>query len=685
MNFLSREMRVRHDPQYFKQNCYTNGKYHTDALNDSDMKSVYGEELFNKLHTLPDPLMKNLGDTLAMNMTEGEKVKSQENKIGGESTLSGITGFFSGMMSTLAGVMFRRSKPSDIYQGTLPQTWQDSKSDYKNILNITDKTPNTVTDLSDNKTDDSNIDKLFPIMITNKECKEATDQKLYAESSSVDESFEDAFSPEDFMRLTQSAFIEYYIPSQNHKEEFLEIETPKIKVEFSKMPEHNLVSQSHQTKENTGNVTEKDPNYDLVTSCEDKLKKIRALLQNRRRNKTHIDTEGIEDIKSRRKQELFPGMPDDSIENSTDTSLNVNINENLNFGEEVDVNSSTGSSPLLKALEKSELVIEPDESFDEVSGRFHKASTSSEDSFQIVFNDVPRTRRTSECDSEDSFIVFEDNPDDCYTTNDIFGDSDSDTDSSDSESDCCDLYLSKTVKNLTDDSLYDEVDYGRILSCSEVCPDKFEEYKKHAAKKDRPVKRVTFSDEPPKVHVMRVWAFAARQARAGHWERYALDRERFKRRIADVEMAVSWVLKPQHRSRVMFQRFMPWWNAEDRRQLAENSQEQDAATDRDSKSDKTRAIEGRLAKPDTGPETSGDCPPNEEDSGNIRTVHNDGDEANAQLDNGAHSGNSLEILSEKQNEHTAMDSEICESVINEVGKHYLGTTSESSAQKFEGV
>lgn len=157
-------------------------------------------------------------------------------------------------------------------------------------------------------------------------------------------------------------------------------------------------------------------------------------------------------------------------------------------------------------------------------------------------------------------------------------------------------------------------------------------------------------------------------------------------RIADVEMAVSWVLKPQHRSRVMFQRFMPWWNAEDRRQLAENSQEEDAATDRDNKSsDKTGAIEERLPKPDTGPETSGDCPPNEEDSGNIRTVHNDGDETNAQLDNGAHSGNSLEILSEKQNEHTAMDSEICESVINEVGKPYLGTTSELSAQKFEGV
>lgn len=41
-------------------------------------------------------------------------------------------------------------------------------------------------------------------------------------------------------------------------------------------------------------------------------------------------------------------------------------------------------------------------------------------------------------------------------------------------------------------------------------------------------------------------------------------------RIADVEMAVSWVLKPQHRARVMFQRFMPWWNAQKRKELAES-------------------------------------------------------------------------------------------------------------------
>lgn len=42
-------------------------------------------------------------------------------------------------------------------------------------------------------------------------------------------------------------------------------------------------------------------------------------------------------------------------------------------------------------------------------------------------------------------------------------------------------------------------------------------------------------------------------------------------------MALSWVLKPQHRSRVMFQRFMPWWNKLKRKELAEKKQREEEA------------------------------------------------------------------------------------------------------------
>ena len=31
-------------------------------------------------------------------------------------------------------------------------------------------------------------------------------------------------------------------------------------------------------------------------------------------------------------------------------------------------------------------------------------------------------------------------------------------------------------------------------------------------------------------------------------------------------MAISWVLKPQHRTRIVFQRFRPWWNAQNRKE-----------------------------------------------------------------------------------------------------------------------
>lgn len=53
---------------------------------------------------------------------------------------------------------------------------------------------------------------------------------------------------------------------------------------------------------------------------------------------------------------------------------------------------------------------------------------------------------------------------------------------------------------------------------------------------------------------------------------YFLTESHLLSRIADVDMAVSWVLKPQHRSRVMFQRFMPWWNAQRRKEIAEKKE-----------------------------------------------------------------------------------------------------------------
>lgn len=55
-------------------------------------------------------------------------------------------------------------------------------------------------------------------------------------------------------------------------------------------------------------------------------------------------------------------------------------------------------------------------------------------------------------------------------------------------------------------------------------------------------------------------------------------------------MAVSWVLKPQHRNRIKFQRFMPWWHAEQRRELAEKK-EREAAEEKKRLEDEARRLE----------------------------------------------------------------------------------------------
>uniref|UniRef100_A0A2A4JNH9 Uncharacterized protein n=1 Tax=Heliothis virescens TaxID=7102 RepID=A0A2A4JNH9_HELVI len=298
------------------------------------------------------------------------------------------------------------------------------------------------------------------------------------------------------------------------------------------------------------------------------------------------------------------------------SKMRKSIEDDLRFANEVNIDdvSSVDNSPSMGCLEKymkhftQRPVDTPTQTdkefFDEVSGRFLPGSVESEDSFQIVFNDCPKLRKASDCESEDSFIVFEDSPDSCYTSNDVFGETSDDDDEYDSDSDisqsgdsgCGDYQfnlapsLSKSVCNLTDASLYadngaDEVDFVDDTVVSQ--PDEVEtgdlktglliDDRKKLQRKGLPPKRVQFSSAPPKVHVLRVWAFAARQARAGHWERYALDRDRFKRRIADVEVAVSWVLRPQHRSRIMFQRFMPWWNRLKREELAERRHQEELA------------------------------------------------------------------------------------------------------------
>ncbi|XP_024136902.1 protein phosphatase 1 regulatory subunit 15B [Oryzias melastigma] len=66
---------------------------------------------------------------------------------------------------------------------------------------------------------------------------------------------------------------------------------------------------------------------------------------------------------------------------------------------------------------------------------------------------------------------------------------------------------------------------------------------------DTPSKKVRFSPQV-QVHVMRTWPFARQASRKGAWEEMARDRDRFRRRIADVERAIGHCFSPPHRQKV---------------------------------------------------------------------------------------------------------------------------------------
>lgn len=701
---------------------YPFASYCTDSK--SEMKSNFGEDLFlNSLYLGADPLRKNLADTI---ITEKKMAdKNNQNKLDMEkeelaekntqmhvdySPLAGITSFFSGVLNVISNAMFNKRKPDEFScdsgpEMALPSMWHGAKiSDENKILRdeISNDMPSEIfaSEMSDCLSAaaqcQGKLDRVRVLLGNSKPvpCSvrvRRRPKKVFVEPNSVEDCFEDAFSPEDFENLADDSCLEYYSPICCQDQVFTEIQAPEVKVETGATTNMTAESQVLAEPQNlivestkSTDILEKDavnediaelklnehPSEDaqppicesteivkdvpesdmtnnkskidrkeLIESCEDKISKLKLLLQERRRKPNTIqpvlETESEPTLPVHKLEPnhlvTLPPRPkpnskikDKHFKNPNRTNvkrrklrMRRNIDDDMLFANEINTEdlSSVENSPSTNHMENYMKLSEPvqnhnqspkKEYFDEVCGRFQSSSVDSDDSFQIVFNDCSRYRRQSDCDSEDSFIFFEDSPDSCYTSNDVFGDSseseDCDSDSDMSDSGCgvfkLSASLSKSVNNLTDDSLYvdhseDEVDSANVhdfgvcdaVNISEVgdtCESKglLLTDRKKLMKRNLPAKQVHFSTEPPKVHVMRVWLFAAKQTRQRYWEQFVVDRERFKRRIDDVDMAVSWVLKPQHRSRVMFQRFMPWWNAQKRLELAEKKEKEAQEKDR---------------------------------------------------------------------------------------------------------
>lgn len=654
MNFRGLERRERrsilNNNIFFRPLHYSISNYSTDSRIEKKTEIKFDDTLLSKIHSIPDPLKKNLADTVILSAkenVEADKMSvANENypyasysdpedlEITSNSTQSrGVISFLTSVVSAISGVVFaKRPKSPDVqyydccdsdnsHEMPAPNSWHSSKIDELNKTLATDS-----CEVNDNMNDSgaavaqcetklNAVRRLLSSEAVPKSSKSSQPSRLrsrrpkrvFVQSDSVHDSYVEEFDTEVIVSLANEEYIEYFGVSNNISSENCEIQAAKMKTDIApemkttdiiqslplsdketEIPISNncntdknstpfqgtvknieatdIVKALPQVLEtevkskvstpigninkteivnpvstavesevsNSKSVTGQETKKEVISSCEDKIARLKSLLQNRcqkKSNQTPIEsssnqiavepkttnleteslpnisiTESMKQIVTKKPPKPIPiQTPKDkkfkSPHRVTDkrkhSRLRKVIQEDMLFAHEIDSgditdntsrvhNSKIGKDCFHNSLETSSAENSPmsrsldhisetptssieNDYFDEMKGRFHSSSTTdSDDSFQIVFAESPkvsRFRRQSDCDSEDSFIVFEESPDSCYTSNDVFGDSDcesdgSDTDSELSDSGCDDVCklspnLSRTIGDLTDDSLYE--------------------------------------------------------------------------------------------------------------------------------------------------------------------------------------------------------------------------------------
>lgn len=136
-----------------------------------------------------------------------------------------------------------------------------------------------------------------------------------------------------------------------------------------------------------------------------------------------------------------------------------------------------------------------------------------------------RERQISIAESEDSFIIFE-----AGTTEEPESSEESKSESSDE-----DEWEFEDKEEEDEEDGCDEVDFAFPII---------------------PIKKVRFAadSELCEIHTMVQWSFAYQQARKGPWEEYARDRDRFSRRLIEMENILKPVFEASHRQKVYRQR-----------------------------------------------------------------------------------------------------------------------------------
>lgn len=668
----------------------------------------FDDTLLSKIHSIPDPLKKNLADTVIISSEDKKAAKmSVVNENCPYSSyfdsdklqmsppnpspprgdyIAGIANYVTSFFSAISGVVFaKRPKSPDVQYFDCCDTdnsqempplshWHKSKIDELNKTLATDS-----CEVNDNMNESGSavvqcenklneVRRLLSSESVPKSSKSSQPsrlrprrpKKVFVEPGSVHGSYVEDFDTEEFVSLANEEYIEYFSVSNNVvSSDNCEIQAAKMKTEIvpekkttdiiealpvSEKKSEISISQNCKSYENSiqdieatnivkdlpkiletefnseiskptdkvisieeksktvkdteipnpvlhtpgsevsnsksVSVPEQDTKKEVISSCEDKMARLKSLLQIRRQKKpqtpnesssnqiasepkTSLETENlpnisitesIKEVVTKKPPKPIPiQKPKDKKYKNPHCLMNKRkhsrlrkvIQEDMLFANDIDsgdINdhspkvhnskirkdplhnsldvSSAENSPMSRSIDHMETPSSSVENnyFDEMKGRFHSSSTTdSEDSFQIVFAEsqkVSRMRRPSDCDSEDSFIVFEDSPDSCYTSNDVFGDSDcessmSETDSDLSDSGCDDVCklspnLSRTIGDLTDDSLYenekegtrDEIDCA-ATSFEEIPSDEVGEEKRPGLLIDD-LKKLRRKNQPPK-------------------------------------------------------------------------------------------------------------------------------------------------------------------------------------------
>lgn len=178
----------------------------------------------------------------------------------------------------------------------------------------------------------------------------------------------------------------------------------------------------------------------------------------------------------------------------------------------------------------------------------HVSESESDDSFIMFEEDISlrspssrntlsqRSRQLSEC--SDDFILFEDGTEDVCLRYDT------------TDEDC---YLTDSTDDETNSSSDDESNNESTMEHLSSS------HHKKVADNHQPdsgfeEKKVRFNLSPV-VHEIRAWKFAYSQARKGQWEQMGRDRGRFEKRINEVSRILSPILATDHRAQIYKERF----------------------------------------------------------------------------------------------------------------------------------